>query len=76
MIWGNIAGVGLITLQHFFHLVPLDKESYYVDYVPVSFNLLHILMINAGTFLICLLMVMIPGYIIGKITPVKAIRYQ
>jgi len=76
MVWGNIAGLGLIALQYFTRLIPLDKESYYVDFVPVSLNLLHILVINAGTFVICLLMVMVPGYIIGKITPVKAIRYQ
>jgi lipoprotein-releasing system permease protein len=76
LLWGNIAGIGLALIQYFTHIIPLEKESYYIAYVPVSFNITHILLINAGTFLVCLLMVLIPGYIIGKITPVRAIRYQ
>lgn len=76
LLWGNLAGIGFILVQYFTHLIPLDKESYYIGYVPVSLNFTHLLMINAGTFIICLLMVLIPGYIIGKITPVKAIRFR
>lgn len=76
LLWGNVAGIGIMLLQYFTHVIPLDKESYYMAYVPVSLNIGHILMVNAGTFIICLLMVLIPGYIIGKITPVKAIRYR
>jgi lipoprotein-releasing system permease protein len=76
LIWGNIAGTGILLLQYFTHFIPLEKESYYISYVPVSLNVTHILLINAGTFAICLLMVLIPGYIIGKITPVKAIQYR
>jgi lipoprotein-releasing system permease protein len=76
LFWGNVAGIGFVLLQYFTQIIPLEKESYYIAYVPVSINLTHILLINAGTFIICLLMVMIPGFIIGKITPVKAIRYR
>jgi lipoprotein-releasing system permease protein len=76
LLWGNIAGIGTILLQYFTHFIPLEKESYYLSYVPVSLNFMHILIINGGTFVICLLMVLIPGYIIGKITPVKAIQYR
>lgn len=76
LLWGNVAGIGIMLLQYFTNIIPLDKESYYMAYVPVSLNIGHILLVNAGTFIICLLMVLIPGYIIGKITPVKAIRYR
>jgi lipoprotein-releasing system permease protein len=76
LLWGNLAGIGILVLQYYTHFIPLDKESYYIAYVPVSLNIGHILLINVGTLLLCLAMVMIPGYIIGKITPVKAIRYQ
>jgi lipoprotein-releasing system permease protein len=76
LLWGNVAGIGIILIQYYTHIIPLEKESYYIAYVPVSINIMHILLINAGTFIICLLMVLIPGYIIGKITPVKAIRYS
>jgi lipoprotein-releasing system permease protein len=76
LFWGNLAGIGFVLLQYFTQIIPLEKESYYIAYVPVSLNITHILLINAGTFIICLLMVMVPGFIIGKITPVKAIRYR
>ena len=74
MLIGNIIGIGLGLFQHYSKIIPLDQESYYISYVPVHLNLWHILLLNAGTFAISLLMVMLPGYIIGKISPVKAIR--
>jgi len=76
LLWGNIAGIGIALIQDWTRIVPLEKESYYIAYVPVSLNITHILLINACTFAICLVMVLIPGYIIGKITPVKAIRFS
>jgi lipoprotein-releasing system permease protein len=76
LLWGNIAGIGIALIQDWTKILPLDEESYYISFVPVSLNIWHILMINAGTFLVCLIMVLIPGYIIGRITPVKAIRFR
>jgi lipoprotein-releasing system permease protein len=76
MVWGNLIGIGAGLIQEYTRLIPLDEESYYISYVPVALDPLHILAINAGTFIVCLLMVLIPGIIIGKISPVKAIRYQ
>lgn len=76
LLWGNIAGIGIALVQDWTKILPLDEESYYISYVPVSLNISYILLINAGTFLVCLVMVLIPGYIIGRITPVKAIRFR
>ena len=76
MFWGNLVGIGFGLLQYYTRIIPLAEESYYIAYVPVALNLTHILLINAGTFIISVLMVMVPGYVIGKISPVKAIRYQ
>jgi lipoprotein-releasing system permease protein len=76
LFWGNLAGVGIGLLQFYFRIIPLDQESYYMAYVPVSLMLWQILLINLVTVVTCLVMVLIPGYIIGRITPVKAIRYR
>lgn len=76
LLWGNIAGIGIALIQDWTKIMPLEEESYYIAYVPVSLNISHILLINGGTFAICLIMVLIPGYIIGKISPVKAIRFR
>ncbi|MDR1679591.1 MAG: ABC transporter permease [Prevotellaceae bacterium] len=76
MLWGNLLGLGLLLLQYFTHIVPLDAAYYYVDFVPVDFNIWHILLINTGAFVGSALMLLLPSYIITKISPAKAIKFE
>lgn len=76
LLWGNIIGIGLCLLQDYFQLITLNQESYYVSYVPVNLGLQSMLILNAGTFLVCLIMLLIPSLIITRISPVKAIRFS
>jgi lipoprotein-releasing system permease protein len=76
LIWGNIIGIALCLLQLTTGIIKLPQESYYVSVVPINLNIFHILLINFGSLIICLLMLIIPSYIVTKITPVKAIRFS
>ncbi len=76
LLWGNIFAIALCLLQYHFGIISLNQESYYVSVVPINLNILHIVVINLGTLLICTLMLIIPSYIITKISPVKAIRFS
>lgn len=76
MLLGNLAGLSLCTLQYFTHIIPLDPEAYYVSFVPVTFNWLYLILLNAGTLLASLLMMIGPSYLITKISPAKIIRYE
>ncbi len=76
MLWGNVIGLSLCAIQYFTGIVPLDAEAYYVATVPITFNWLYILLLNAGTLLASLLMMIGPSYLITKITPAKIIRYE
>jgi lipoprotein-releasing system permease protein len=76
LLWGNIIGISICLLQKQFHLISLDQATYYLAYVPVNFNLLSVIMLNAGTFVLCLVMLLIPSYIITYITPVKAMKFS
>jgi lipoprotein-releasing system permease protein len=76
LIWGNILGLSLLFAQKYFKLFPLDPSVYYVTEAPVYISFGYILALNVGTLLLCLLMLLIPSYIITKISPVKAIRFQ
>jgi lipoprotein-releasing system permease protein len=76
LIWGNIIGIALCIIQLKTGFITLPQESYYVSVVPINLNLLHIILINVGSLIICLLMMIIPSYIVTKITPVKAIRFS
>jgi lipoprotein-releasing system permease protein len=76
MIWGNIIGLSLCAIQYFTGIIPLDAEAYYVPSVPIAFNWVYFLLLNAGTLLASLLMMIGPSYLITKISPAKIIRYE
>jgi lipoprotein-releasing system permease protein len=76
LLWGNIIGIGLIVIQQQFGIVKLNPESYYVNVAPAYLDWLYILLLNLGTIVICLFVLLIPSYIITKISPVKAIRFE
>lgn len=76
LLWGNIIGIGFIIIQQYFNILPLDPQIYYLDTVPVSFNLVNIFFINILTIITCLIILLIPSYLITKINPVKAIKFN
>lgn len=76
LLWGNGIGIALLLIQKQFEVIKLNPESYYVNVAPVDINLFYILGLNLGTVAICLLVLLIPSYIITKITPSKSIRFD
>ena len=77
LFWGNLIGLGIIFIQDRFRVFKFpNPKEYYIEYIPVSIDLWTILLLNAGVLLLCLLMLLIPSYIITRITPVKAIRFE
>ena len=76
LLWGNVIGLGLLFAQKYLKLFPLDPSVYYVTEAPVFINTGYIIALNLGTMAICLLMLLVPSYIITKISPVKAIRFD
>ncbi len=76
LFWGNLIGLGLISIQHYFGIIKLNPENYYVNQAPVYLNWDYILLLNLGTIVICLLVLLIPSYIITKISPIKAIKFE
>jgi lipoprotein-releasing system permease protein len=76
LFWGNLIGIGLLLIQKYFGIIQLNPENYYVNEAPVYLNWMYIVALNIGTIAICLLVLLIPSYIITKISPVKAIRFD
>jgi len=76
LFWGNLIGLGLLFAQKYFKLFPLDPSVYYVSEAPVYINLGYIIALNVGTLVLCLIMLLVPSYMITKISPVKAIRFE
>lgn len=76
MLWGNIIGITIILLQKGFEIIKLDPTTYYVDVVPLNFSFLHLLLLNIGSILITTVMLLIPSYLVSKISPEKTIRFD
>ncbi|MFI1770938.1 ABC transporter permease [Thalassobellus citreus] len=76
LLWGNILGLGILFAQKYFKLFPLDPSVYYVTEAPVYISFGYVLALNLGTLILCLIMLLVPSYIITKISPVKAIRFD
>jgi len=76
MFWGNLAGIAFCVIQSRYGLFTLDPGSYYLETVPVNLKISHLLMLNAGTILITLLMLLVPSWYVSRIEPDKAIRFD
>ena len=76
LIWGNVIGLSLCLLQQQLGILTLPEESYFVSEVPIEMDFMNILLLNVGTLGVCVLMLLIPSYVIAKISPVKAIRFD
>jgi lipoprotein-releasing system permease protein len=76
LFWGNLIGLGLLFVQKYLKLIPLNPETYYVTEAPVYIGWEYILGVNLGTLLLCMLMLLIPSYIITRISPVRAMKFD
>jgi len=76
LFWGNLIGIAILLIQQQFGVVQLNPENYYVNQAPVYLNWGYIALLNLLTITICFIVLLIPSYIITKISPVKAIRFD
>ncbi len=76
LFWGNTIGILLLLLQKYGGVITLNPETYYVTKAPVYITINQVLLLNIGTLLLCLFMLLIPTLIVSKITPVKAIKFE
>jgi lipoprotein-releasing system permease protein len=76
LLWGNIIGTGICLLQKYTGIMELDQSSYYLNTVPINLNVLHIVVLNLGTALAIVGMLIIPSMIISRISPARAIRFE
>ena len=76
LLWGNLIGLGLIFLQWQFGIVRLNPETYYLDVVPVSFNVLWLIGLNFATLVVTMLALILPSHLAARVQPAKVIRFD
>jgi lipoprotein-releasing system permease protein len=76
IIFGNLLALLLCWLQQRYGLISLQEEMYYISKAEVRLEWWHFALVDAGTFIVCLLILIIPTLIIRRIQPVRAIQFR
>jgi lipoprotein-releasing system permease protein len=76
IIWGNLLGFGVVVLQYFTHLIPLDAATYYVNYVPMAFPWGGLILLNLGLILVSWLVLLAPSAIVSQISPARVMHFE
>ena len=76
LLLGNLIGLTLAMVQDKFRLIPLNPQSYFVDSVPIHINPVHLLLLNAGTLALTLVMMLIPSTLLTRISPGKTLQFD
>ncbi len=76
LFYGNVIGISLCLIQYYFGIVTLPEDMYYVSVAPIKLELLPLLLLNFGTLIITLIVLIIPSWLVSRIDPVKAIRFK
>ncbi|MEP6728159.1 MAG: FtsX-like permease family protein, partial [Bacteroidota bacterium] len=72
IILGNLLALLLCWLQQRYGFISLQEEMYYISKAEVRLEWWHFALVDSSTFIICLLILIIPTLIIRRIQPVRA----
>ncbi|NNF35591.1 MAG: ABC transporter permease [Saprospiraceae bacterium] len=76
LVIGNVIGLLFCFLQERFSFITLDEESYYLAVAPIDLNIISILLINVGSFVVILSIMLLPTLLISWISPIKVLRFE
>jgi len=76
MLFGNGFGLLICWLQQRYGFLTLPEDAYFISKAVVRIEWWHILLVNAGTFVICFLVLMIPTLIVRRMQPTRAIQFR
>ena len=76
LLAGNIIGIGLLLIQKYTGIIKLDPENYFISTVPVDLNPIYSIPVSVGIFIVSGIAMILPRYLISRISPLKAIKYS
>ena len=76
VVWGNVIGISICLFQKYTHILKLDPGNYYLTTVPIHINITQLILLNIGVLIVTLSMMLGPSYLVARILPVKAIRFN
>ena len=76
IFWGNVIALSFCFIQDRFKIIPLDPENYYMETVPINWNIPVFILLNVITLVLTMLSILIPTFMITRIRPVNAIKFD
>ena len=75
MLFGNMLGLALCWIQKTYGIIELDEANYYISVAPIDVQLSSLILINVVCFVVTLIFLVLPTYLVTRITPMKALRF-
>lgn len=76
MVIGNAFGLLICWLQDRYGFITLPEDAYFISKAIVKLEWWHIVLVNAGTFAVCFVILMIPTVVIRRMQPARAIQFR
>lgn len=76
LLWGNLLGISFCLLQRKFKFITLNEADYYLSYAPIDLNIFYVVLLNVATIIITMVFLIIPTFLIARISPVKTIQFR
>lgn len=73
---GNILMLALLFIQKHTHFIPLDPDSYYIDFVPVEISWISVAVLNLGVLIVIYVALVLPSRSVAKVSPAETMRYE
>lgn len=76
LLIGDALSLGLLYFQHTTHILPLDPDSYYIDFVPVEISIPSIIILNVAVMVVIWLALILPSRFAGKVAPARTLARE
>ena len=76
MAIGNALALLFCFIQKTTHMISLNPENYYVSSVPVNVDILSVLAADVLSFVVIMLLLLIPCLFISKVDPAQTVRVR
>ena len=76
LLIGDAISLCLLYAQKETHFMPLDPDSYYIDFVPVEISVPAILVLNIAIIAIIWVALILPSRFAGKVAPARTLARE